>query len=315
VVKNIHIENKMPKIYQVYGLNIQSDFSLSGCSFVLEGQPDITIHQVGFEFFDSANAKNVLEGEWYICDFLEDGRIYLYWPEHFRFLVSNDGCEVFAENLSPENFESFNFYLLGPVVSYCLLKRGVESFHSSCVSKGDKTYAFLGDSGTGKSTLCAALLNQGWKLVTDDLLRLQADESKIMVYPGPLRVKLFSEQLRLLNKGFKVFSKLNQHVEKYIVDVSGACVDGPISLSAFVVLERAEVFTIDFQPVNGAECLEALLSNTYNTKWEHSKRLMNQLKIVKDLGDWIPVIKLIYPNDLNRLDEVVSFLEQRDLIG
>ncbi len=52
--------------------------------------------------------------------------------------------------------------------------------------------AFLGDHAFGKSSLAACFLENGHRLLTDDLLILQESSDGILAYPGPPRIKLFS---------------------------------------------------------------------------------------------------------------------------
>ena len=63
--------------------------------------------------------------------------------------------------------------LLGPVLAVWMHLQGDLVLHASAVSINGRVFAFIGDKGAGKSTLAAALVRFGARLVTDDLLRLR----------------------------------------------------------------------------------------------------------------------------------------------
>src|SRR5207244_980556 len=54
----------------------------------------------------------------------------------------------------------------------------------------DESVGFLGDAGYGKSSLAAAFLAIGCRLVTDDLLVLEERVDGFYAHPGPPRIKL-----------------------------------------------------------------------------------------------------------------------------
>ncbi|MFB3074256.1 MAG: hypothetical protein ACE1Z6_03640, partial [Candidatus Methylomirabilales bacterium] len=104
---------------------------------------------------------------------LPDGSDYLRWSGLFEFLVSADGRRIACRELECASPESFQTYLIGQVLSFALVKRGIEPLHSTTVVIDGKAVAFLGDSGYGKSSLGAAFLQAGYPLLTDDLLVLK----------------------------------------------------------------------------------------------------------------------------------------------
>jgi hypothetical protein len=62
----------------------------------------------------------------------------------------------------------------GTVMAFVLTLRGHTVLHASSVDVGGNALAFVGPSGRGKSTLAALLCLDGAKLVTDDVLVVEA---------------------------------------------------------------------------------------------------------------------------------------------
>lgn len=61
--------------------------------------------------------------------------------------------------------------------------------HGAAVSDGDCCCLLLGAGGSGKSTLAAGLIAAGWRLVSDDLIPLEAETGCIWTVPYALSVK------------------------------------------------------------------------------------------------------------------------------
>ncbi len=61
--------------------------------------------------------------------------------------------------------------------------------HAGAVHKGDTTCLLPAASGGGKSTLCAALVSRGWRLLSDELAILRLDDGKILPIARPIALK------------------------------------------------------------------------------------------------------------------------------
>lgn len=80
--------------------------------------------------------------------------------------------------------------LLGPVLVLALAMQSVWSLHASATILNGKTFAFLGESGQGKSTLAAYLTGAGWQLVADDILPVTGDAAGVQAWPRFPQLKL-----------------------------------------------------------------------------------------------------------------------------
>jgi hypothetical protein len=63
-------------------------------------------------------------------------------------------------------------YLLGQALSYALVKLGFEPLHATAIVVNGEAAVLLGSSGFVKSSLAACFLEDGHRLLTDDLLIL-----------------------------------------------------------------------------------------------------------------------------------------------
>jgi len=62
-------------------------------------------------------------------------------------------------------------------------------FHSAVVEKAGRAAILAGPPGSGKSTLCAALLARGWRLLSDELALLDPVRGCLLPIPRPVALK------------------------------------------------------------------------------------------------------------------------------
>ena len=97
-------------------------------------------------------------------------------------------------------------FLLGSMFGAILMQRGLTLLHGNALEKEGKTIVCLGYSGSGKSTLAYALLQNGWKFMSDDLVAINKGG---YILKGIPRLKLWEDSLESfgLNKEKVKFCK------------------------------------------------------------------------------------------------------------
>lgn len=61
--------------------------------------------------------------------------------------------------------------------------------HAAVIEKGGYAVILPAPPGSGKSTLCAALVNRGWRLLSDELALIRVSDGKIIPFPRPVSLK------------------------------------------------------------------------------------------------------------------------------
>lgn len=61
--------------------------------------------------------------------------------------------------------------------------------HAASVARGGRAAILPAPPGSGKSTLCAALVNRGWRLLSDELTLIRLDTGQIMGLARPVNLK------------------------------------------------------------------------------------------------------------------------------
>ncbi len=72
--------------------------------------------------------------------------------------------------------------------------------HAAVVEKNAKALILPGSPGSGKSTLCAALINKGWRLLSDELTLIDCLTGEIVPVPRPVSLK--NESIALIADTF-----------------------------------------------------------------------------------------------------------------
>ncbi len=78
--------------------------------------------------------------------------------------------------------------VLEPVAYLKLLERDILFMHAAGASDGDRGYVFPAYGGTGKTTLTLGLMAEGFDILGDDLLLVDASEGTVAPYLRPLHI-------------------------------------------------------------------------------------------------------------------------------
>jgi hypothetical protein len=296
----------------IYGIAVRSEWPLGLRESATFDRADVELRRGDAHLFIEAAqvAKNAPGAAlWFQRVCLPDGWLYLRWTDLFEFLVSPDGRMVRCNPLAKATDESFRVYLLNQVLSFAMLRQGIEQLHATVAVVEGGAVAFVGDCGYGKSSLGAAFLAAGDQILTDDLLVVEHAEEKLLAYPGPRRIKLFPEIAHALLPQLASGTPMNNVTPKLVIPLDRCMVaDGPRPLRAIYMLVPAtRVRTRDRvcirQPASPAAFL-SLVRNTFNTVITDPERLKQQFAWAMDIAARVPIRLLSYPRDLKLLPQV-----------
>jgi hypothetical protein len=241
------------------------------------------------------------------CSIFQDGSTHMRCKGHFEFLVSGDGKQVRWRKLRDVPDEVLLTYLIGQVLSFCLLTRGIEPLHATAVVVDGEAIAFLGASGAGKSTLAAAFVQRGCSLLTDDVLVLQLDGNKLLAHPSLPRLKLTPETADAFFSGRRSIP-MNRFTSKMIFPLSPQGHAGNVvPLRALYVLpKRSSKHRIGVRTLLGRASFLPLIANTFNDCVVTPARLKQQFAFAGKVTAAVPVRQLSYPRSLELLPAVAD---------
>jgi hypothetical protein len=296
--------------YGVYGLSLRSEIRLGLPEHPAGPLPDVTLSFANRDWFAQATAglpRDERTDGWYERVCCADGSEFLRWPDLFEFMITHNGRSVVWGFLERATVESFQTYLLAPVLSFALVKQGYEPLHATTVVIDGRAVAILGDGGQGKSTLAAAFVQAGHQILTDDLLLIRDVGGILYGFPGPPRIKLFPDVARRFFPDQAPCSLMNPETEKLIVPLEqGQWHTGPAPLHGFLLLREPDepVHGSHLTRLSGTHSLLGLVRSTFNARIANPDRLRRQFLAAREWAARIPVRCLTYPKTLAVLEQV-----------
>jgi len=198
-----------------------------------------------------------------------EGKYFRFsYADQTEFLVDQAGTEIWAKWAEPLTIEDTATYLLGPVMGFVMLLRGIVCLHASAIAVDDKAIALLGPAGSGKSTTAAAFADRGYSVLAEDVVTLDDRGDEFLVRPGYPCIRLWPASVKALYGSESHLPKLTPNWDKCYLDLTERFHTEPLPLAAIYHLgERRHDTKAPFvESLGRSEGLLSLIANTYATK-------------------------------------------------
>ncbi|HLM24888.1 MAG TPA: hypothetical protein VK274_07495 [Pyrinomonadaceae bacterium] len=238
---------------------------------------------------------------------LAEGRYYRFsYADRTEFVVDHAGTEVWAEWCAPLTLEDTATYLLGPVMGFVMLLRGVVCLHASAVAIGDEAIGLVGPAGSGKSTTAAAFSDRGYRVLAEDVLTLDDRHDHFMVRPGYPCIRLWPAAVKTLYESETHLPKLTPNWDKCYLDLGGQFQGKPLALAAIYQLgERRHDAGAPFvETLDRAEGLMSLIANTYATKLMDKQMRAREFELLTRVVNHVPIQRVTPHADVKRIPEL-----------
>jgi hypothetical protein len=230
-----------------------------------------------------------------------DGKYFRFsYADQTEFVLDNAGTEVWAAWREPLTIEDTATYLLGPVMGFVMLLRGVVCLHASAVAIGDKAIALLGPAGSGKSTTAAAFAERGYSVLAEDVVTLDDRGDHFLVRPGYPCIRLWPPSVKALYGSETHLPKLTPNWDKCYLELSDNFQREPLRLAAIYHLgERRHDAVAPFvQALDRAEGLMSLVGNTYATKLMDKQMRAREFELLTRVLHHVPLRRVTPHADL-----------------
>jgi hypothetical protein len=182
------------------------------------------------------------------------------------FWVRN-GDEITLNPIAGAPPENVRLFLLGSAFGALLHQRGILPIHGSALVFQKRAFILTGDTGAGKSTLAAALVRKGCKILTDDIAAITfAPDGTPWVQPAYPQQKLWSDSATALDLSIGRLIRVMGGEEKYAVPSVERYHSKPEALmEVFHLSKPGEKHTekICLSPIRGVEKVSLMISNVY----------------------------------------------------
>ncbi|UCE84702.1 MAG: hypothetical protein JSU66_10065 [Deltaproteobacteria bacterium] len=234
---------------------------------------------------------------------------HLAYADGTEFVVEREGRRIRGSWPSPFTSDDAATYLLGPVLGFALRLRGVVSLHASVVSIQGAAVAFLGPPGAGKSTLAARFARAGHALVCDDAAALTPTERGFLVQPGPPRVRLWPDSVRLLFGPDAQLPRLTPSWDKRRLDLAGSphrVAREPVPLVAAYLLGARDGEAPQIGALEPRRALLALIGNSYASFFQEAPMRAREFQLLAELARAVPLRRVRAPEGVDGLAAVVD---------
>jgi hypothetical protein len=231
---------------------------------------------------------------------------YFRYADDTEFVVDHAGAEIWAAWQSPLTIEDTATYLLGPIMGFVLLLRGIVCLHASAIVAGSEAVALVGPAGSGKSTTAAAFSTKGFHVLADDVVTLDDRAGQFLVRPAYPCIRLWPSSVETLYGGESQLPRLTPNWDKCYLDLSPRFPTKPSPLSAIYLFgERRDEPRAPFvQPLDRTDALLSLIGNTYTNYLIDRSMQARQFDLLTRVLASVPVRRVTPHADARRIQQL-----------
>jgi hypothetical protein len=247
----------------------------------------------------------------------------LRYSDGVEFWLDRDLATLWARWPATSSLENTLSYLVGPILGLLLRLRGSVCLHASAVSIKDRAVVFVGSEGAGKSTTAAAFAQQGFPVLSDDIVVLVEREQQFHVVPAYRRINLWPDSVNLLYGSPEALPRITPGWEKRCLKLSedgeARFEERALPIGAIYILGGSTTKSPDrveanVEAISQKTAMMTLVANTYATNFLSAKQRAEEFEVLSRLVAAIPVRKINAENAALPVDELCAEI-QRDFIS
>lgn len=222
--------------------------------------------------------------------------------------VVEQGRRITIQPEERTSSELLRAVVAGELLAAILRQRGLLVLHASCVARDGKALAFMGQSGWGKSTLAAAFLGSGYRLVCDDLLAVDLSRAQPQAIPSSPRIRLLDD----VGHAFKTTLgalPVRDGLAKCELALEDAFEESPVPLLGLYVLEPGYTDCNEIIPLTPTAASLQLVRHTRVTRL-----LDSHIHLTSHLNQCAQVVSRTRVATLRRVRSLARLTELRHMV-
>lgn len=227
------------------------------------------------------------------------------------FFVSSDGNHCICYPVPDIDIETQNHIFRTQVQPFLWNRQGKLVFHASCIEHENHAYAFMGESGMGKSTLAAALAKSGKKFLTDDGLLINRSRDHYVAHPNDPSLRLWdNSHAALLSPDVPIAPAISfSNKLRMLASPEIPHCDKARTLKAVFALINNGVDELTIRPLKGAQRHLAYSNCSFNLDVWDKASMAKTFKNTANIASNMPTYTLDFPRRFDDLPMVISGLE------
>ena len=220
---------------------------------------------------------------------------YFRYADDTEFLIDHTGSEIWADWPPSLTIEDAATYLLGPVMGFVMLLRGIFCLHASAVVVDTEVVALVGPAGSGKSTTAAAFSAKGFNVLADDVVTLDDRTDHFLVRPAYPCIRLWPASVKTLYGSDSHLPRLTPNWDKRYLDLTERFPMKALPLSAIYLFgERCDEPSAPFvRAVDRTDALLSLIANTYTNYLIDRRMQARQFDLFTRVLTHVPVRRVV----------------------
>ena len=208
---------------------------------------------------------------------IEPGRATFWVPGLAAFQISN-GNEITIESYQPGREVELTQLLLGSAFAGILHQRGFLVLHGSTIETDQGAVVFSGDRGIGKSTLAAAFVHLGYRLLTDDVCAMDVDprSGNPVVRPSYPLMRLHESALGLLGLESNGLALADPDRRKFFVPLGSRFSGEPLPLRRVFDIRQDDATEPWCEKLNVKEAFLVFVRNLFRTQVLSDEKMRGQ---------------------------------------
>ncbi len=310
----------MPR-YQIYGLSLDSDHRFrtrlmvgtrpTDLAFRVKDQAPVSVEgllpsyasRLRNEDGDSLSALYRL-GSLDVVRFADGAAFYL------------DRSSISCGRPDPRASAVMEIRLLGSILTYWLERLGIPALHCAAVEVEDRAVGFLSSNHGGKTSLAAAMVARGHRLITDDILPLEERDGRFQGRPSYPQMRMWPAEAARFVDDWENLEVVHPELSKRRVPVAEAdfCPESRELAALFVPRRRGPDDLgggVEIVPIAPAQALMQLVRHSFwpqlvETLGWQPRRMALFARIVEK----VTICDLLYPPGFGVLPEVCDAISR-----
>lgn len=276
--------------YLIFGYRVRSAFELDAyaCAF---DEPEIIVENGQISCFN----EELEEVGFYFS--LDEDLIAFSVTDVGTFEIRN-GDRITVEPLKNARFQDLSLFILGSAFGFLMHQKKVYPLHGSTVDLGDRCLTLVGHSGAGKTSLASGFVEKGYKLLSDDVSRIESIDTVHYVHPSYPSQKIWKDGAHHLALQYDPENRVMHQLDKFYINSRERFSDRRKPLVGIIEIVPSDVHTPVLIQLEKPAVLNTLITHSYLQELIGGKTDVGaHLRFCSKLCESIPVYRIMRPYD------------------
>ena len=252
-------------------------------------------------------------GDMSVAVYDEAKSYFLRISNYADFVIANDRRQIGVWAPPTTSLETLRHLLLDQVLPRVLAHPGRLVLHGGAVKIGDEAIAFVGETGSGKSTLTASFHAASYPPLSDDCLIITGTENGVLCQPTYPCIRLWPDAISNLYAQEPKVAPMAHYSNKQrlILDIGDKYKSLQSPLTAIYLLAPEPLtkdISIFHKRLSPAEACIEIIRNSFQLDPTDSLLGAAILEEASNIAETVPLFALYYKRDYSLISDVIKYI-------